>query len=274
MNGFKLIAIDLDGTLLNDNHEISLLNKMAIRKVLNRGIQVTLVTGRVYKSAVYYAEELGLDSFLVLCNGALIKNREAEVLYASRLDMALTGKLLEFAERNRVYIKVYIDDTLFIKEETEEARNFSKVHRIQYKAVGDLSAYIEKEPDLIVFKGLSENITKLSKELRTEFGENISITQSFPTSLELMARHVSKREALIRLAEYLGVKREEVLAIGNSLNDLEMLEWAGQGVAMSNSYPLLKNRWHTVSRYDNNHDGVAHILEEYSLNRKLRLCYN
>ena len=89
------------------------------------------------------------------------------------------------------------------------------------------------------------------------------MTQSFPTSLELMARNVSKREALIRITNDLGVKREEVLAMGNSLNDLEMLEWAGQGVAMSNSDHLLKEKFHILSRYDNNHDGVAHILEEY-----------
>lgn len=89
------------------------------------------------------------------------------------------------------------------------------------------------------------------------------MTQSFPTSLELMARNVSKREALIRITNNFGIKREEVLAMGNSLNDLEMLEWAGQGVAMSNSYPLLKERWRTLSRFDNNHGGVAHILEEY-----------
>ena len=122
---------------------------------------------------------------------------------------------------------------------------------------------ITEEPYYIVFRGQSDQITKLAVEVKSLFGESLSMTQSFPTSLELMARNVSKREALIRLVNHLDVKREDVLAMGNSLNDLEMLQWAGIGVAMQNSYSLLKERWPGLSPYDNNHDGVARILEKY-----------
>jgi hydroxymethylpyrimidine pyrophosphatase-like HAD family hydrolase len=78
-----------------------------------------------------------------------------------------------------------------------------------------------------------------------------------------MAARVSKREAVHWLANQLGVSREAVLAIGNSLNDLEMLEWAGQGIAMANSDPLLKASWPDLSEYNNNHNGIAAILEKY-----------
>jgi Cof subfamily protein (haloacid dehalogenase superfamily) len=266
MSNFKLVAIDLDGTLLNDHHELTLRNRKTIQNVLDRGVQVTLVTGRVFKSAVFYADELGLESPLVLCNGALIKNRDAQVLYAARLAMAITRKILQFAELNKIYAKVYIEDVLFVKEENEEARDFAKTHRIDCKAIGELSSHIMAEPYLIVFRGQSERITELARQVESEFGENVSMTQSFPTSLEIMAARVSKREALIGVAKRFQIAREAVLAIGNSLNDLEMLEWAGQGMAMANSYALLKERWSTVSLYDNNHDGVARILEEYVLN--------
>jgi Cof subfamily protein (haloacid dehalogenase superfamily) len=263
MGNFKLIAIDIDGTLLNDRHELSLRNRNAIQDAMYQGVRVTLVTGRVYKSALFYADQLELRDPLILCNGALIKDRQGVVWRANRLDLSLTRKLLEFAEFHGVYAKVYVDDLLLVKEDNEEARHFVKTHRIDYEIVGELSLNIVVEPDLIVLKGPSEAIPKLAQQIRAEFDANISLTQSFPTSLEIMAARVSKREAVHWLANQLGVSREAVLAIGNSLNDLEMLEWAGQGIAMANSDPLLKANWPDLSEYNNNHNGIAAILEKY-----------
>jgi Cof subfamily protein (haloacid dehalogenase superfamily) len=263
MGGFKLIAIDIDGTLLNDRHELSERNRAAIRNAIGRGIHVTLVTGRVYKSALFYADQLELRDPLILCNGALVKERRGVVWRSDRLDLSLTGKLLEFAEFHGVYAKVYVDDLLLVKEENDEARNFAKTHRIDYKAIGKLSLNVPAEPDLIVLKGQSEVIPELVRQIRAEFGANVSLTQSVPTSLEIMAARVSKREALHWLVNRLAIPREAVLAVGNSLNDLEMLEWAGKGIAMANSDLLLKASRPDLSEYDNNLNGVAAILEKY-----------
>jgi Cof subfamily protein (haloacid dehalogenase superfamily) len=240
MGNFKLIAIDIDGTLLNDRHEISLRNRDAIRKAMDKGFHVTLVTGRVHKSALFYADQLELRDPLVVCNGALVKERRGVVWRSNRLDLSLTRKLLEFAELHEVYAKVYVADLLLVKEDNEEACNFAETHRIDYQIVGKLSLNIAAKPDLIVFKAQSEVITKLTRQIRAEFGAAVSLTQSFPTSLEIMAARVSKREALQWLTHRLAVPREAVLAVGNSLNDLEMLEWAGRGIAMANSDSLLK----------------------------------
>jgi Cof subfamily protein (haloacid dehalogenase superfamily) len=209
---------------------------------------------------------------LVVCNGALVKERRGVVWRSDRLDLSLTRKLLKFAELHEVYAKVYVEDLLLVKEDNEEARNFVKTHRIDYQIVGELSLNIAAEPDLIVFKAQSEAIPKLARQIQTEFGADVSLTQSFPTSLEIMAARVSKREALHWLANRLAVPREAVLAIGNSLNDLEMLEWAGQGIAMANSDSLLKASWPDLSEYNNNHNGVAAILEQYVFGeiRKIR----
>jgi Cof subfamily protein (haloacid dehalogenase superfamily) len=265
MGKFKLIAIDIDGTLLNDRHEVSLRNRKAIRKAMDHGIHVSLVTGRVYRSALFYADQLELRDPLIVCNGALVKDRQGVVWRSDRLDLSLTGKLLEFAEFHGVYAKVYVGDLLLVKEDNEEARNFVKTHRINYEVIGKLSLNVTAQPDLIVFKGQSEALPKLAQQIRAEFGAAVSMTQSFPTSLEIMAARVSKREALQWLANRLAVPRETVLAIGNSLNDLEMLEWAGQGIAMANSDSLLKASRPDLSEFHNNHDGVAAILERYVL---------
>lgn len=263
MGGFKLIAIDIDGTLLNDRHELSLRNREAIRKAMDQGVHVSLVTGRVYQSALFYADQLELRDPLIVCNGALVKDRRGVVWRSDRLDLPLTGKLLEFAELHGVYAKVYVDDLLLVKEDNEEARNFVKTHRINYEAIGKLSLNVHAEPDLIVLKGQSEVIPELVRQIQAEFGSNVSLTQSFPTSLEIMAARVSKREALRWLVNRLAIPREAVLAVGNSLNDLEMLEWAGEGIAMANSDLLLKAARPDLSEYDNNHHGIAAILEKY-----------
>jgi len=264
MKEFKLIAIDMDGTLLNDDLEISQKNKAVIRNLINKGKIVILATGRTFKSASHYAKQLQLDVPIITYNGALIKETISnDIVYSKTIDIGYAKELLSFGEKYDVYTKVYIDDVLFVKSECDEAKTFSQRHRIDYRSIGRLSRGIEDNPYLIVFKDSLDKIKNVKEKIKTELKLPISYTMSTPNSLEFTSAGVSKATSLEYLTARLNIKRDETLAIGNSLNDLDMLRWAGLGIAMKNSDESLLKKWNVASEFDNNDDGVAKILNKF-----------
>lgn len=168
-------------------------------------------------------------------------------------------QIIRLGEEYNVYTKVYIDDTLHVEKETLEAVNFSKEHRINYCVTGKLSKNIKRAPHMIVFKDSLYKIRSIREVLKKQGG--FSFTLSTPCSLEFSHSGISKANGLSYLANKLNISREEILAIGNSLNDLDMLKLAGTGVAMKNSDDELKKYWTNISKYTNNDDGVAKIIE-------------
>nr|WP_281350094.1 Cof-type HAD-IIB family hydrolase [Alkalibaculum sporogenes] len=257
-----MIAVDLDGTLLNDSLALTDLNKAAICNLLDKGIHVVFSTGRTYQAAKQYAEEFVYDMPLITYNGALIKRTYSEeILFSKKIAYSNTKEILRIGEANSIYTKMYIDDVLYVKEESEQTIKFVKNHKINYKVVGKLSENIHKEPYMIVFIDHENRI----KTIRAEIDKYtvLPYTLSTPYSLEFLPDGISKGEGLRRVAKSLKIRKKEILAIGNSLNDLDMLRWAGIGVAMNNSDIELKEHWNLISKYNNNENGVAKIIQEY-----------
>lgn len=260
----KLVAIDMDGTLLNDQLEVGTRTKKKINELVQKGIYVILATGRTFKAAQHYAIDLELNVPIITYNGALIKNVITEgIIYSSKLDVDTAKKVIQLGEKEKIYTKVYVDDTLWVEEDNEEAKLFISQHRINYEVKGKLSENIDKEPYMVVFKDTIDKISKIREVFAKEELPGISHTFSTPYSLEIMSEGVSKQTALQQLATKLGITREEILAIGNSLNDYDMLEWAGHGVAMKNSDKALLDIWNNISEYTNNEEGVAYILDKF-----------
>lgn len=266
MSSYKLVALDMDGTLLNDNLEISTRNRDKIINLVKSGIHVVLATGRTFKAARYYANELGLDIPIITYNGSLIKEVITEkVIYSTQITNEVARKILGIGEKLDVYTKAYIDDVLFVAGESEEAVSFSQNHRISYEVIGKLSENINDNPYMIVFNDSIEKIDRIKKCLNDSKDLPVSFTLSTPNSLEVMDIGVSKAKALEYLAKELNIARDEVIAIGNSLNDYEMISWAGLGIAMRNSDDQLLDKWNIISHYDNNENGVSHILDKYCI---------
>lgn len=263
---YKLVSIDLDGTLLNDEQLISEQNAKKLLQCIRKGTNVVLATGRTFKSAQYYTKVLNINIPIIAYNGALIRQSiSEETIFFSKLQMKYAKRLLKLAEKYDLYTKVYIDDILYVAEETEEAKKFSKEHRIEYKAVGKLSEWINSSPYMIVIKESEEKINYFIDRLESEKDLPISITMSTPNSLEIMAYNVSKSNSLKILSNKMNIDNNLILAIGNSLNDYHMIKNAGLGIAMKNSDKKLLDKWSIVSEYDNNEDGVARILDKYIL---------
>lgn len=255
----KLVALDIDGTLLDDGLNISVKTGDKIRELINRGIHVALVTGRVYKSALNIANKLLVDVPIISYNGGNITVPIEGEIFNSKIPFSEAYKIMCYGEQNNIYTKVYIDNVLYTEKDDVESVEFVKNHCIEYNPIGKLSDNIHKNVNMIVFiyerKVCKGDINNLEHT-------DVSITMSTPRSLEFIPKGVSKGAGLKILAKYLNVNREEILAIGNSLNDLDMLQFAGAGIAMKNSDDMLLEQWDGVSKFSNNEEGVYHLIKQ------------
>ncbi|WP_350343941.1 HAD family hydrolase [Proteinivorax tanatarense] len=260
----KLVAIDLDGTLLNDSGEIHPKDSEKIQNLISNGIYVVLATGRTFKSAQHIAKQLNLNVPIVTYNGGLVKDAISQrVIHCSKINLDTAKEILKLAEHQQVYARAYIDDVLWEEKENINAKLYAQKHRISYQVKGSLSKNLDKEPYILLFKDKQNpskihNLTNKLKELN-----KVSVTSSTPDSVEVMSKGTSKAHALKIICQKLNIPKAKTLAIGNSLNDYDMLALAGQGVAMKNSDQALLERWSKVSQYTNNQAGVSSIIEKF-----------
>lgn len=255
----KLIALDLDGTLLDSNDNISSNTNLKLKELIERGIHIVIATGRTYRSANNVQNRLSLNVPIISYNGAKISLPSKVDIIDKKISKYEAKKILEYAETNDIFVKAYIDDVMYINDEDEHSIKLSYRHGIQYKVIGRLSENINEDVNMIVIRNRDRNefsIDGLFDDL------NVSITKSVPRIYEFMAKGSSKGDSLKTLSKHLGVKREEILAVGNALNDLEMLQFAGTGIAMKNSDPELLEIWDNLSYYTNNEEGVYQIIKD------------
>lgn len=255
----KLVALDLDGTLLNDDLKISQRTVEAIKDLQNRGIHVAFVSGRTYKAVELVRKTALVDVPVVAYNGGKVVIPTLDEVYSVKIPLSEALRIIRYGEERDYYVKVYIDDILYVREDDEESKAFSITNGIEYKVVGKLSDNIKEDVNMIVIYFKEHRDEFMDEELRSI---DVAITASMTRSIDVIPRGVSKDKGLKLVADHLNVKREEILAVGNSLNDIEMLKFAGIGIAMKNSDQRLLRQWENISEYTNNEDGVYHILKQ------------
>lgn len=255
----KLVALDLDGTLLDDHLEVSLRAKETIKNLVNRDIYVALVSGRMLKAAELVSSILELKLPIVAYNGAKVFIPGKEEKFSKKIPLSEALKIIKYGEERDLYVKVYIDDVLCIKEPDKESLAFSKSRNIDYKVVGKLSENIKEDVNMIVIYYKEDRNGVIDEKLKDI---DVTVTTSMPSSIDVVPRNISKDKGLMILAEHLNIKSENILAIGNGLNDLEMLKYAGIGIAMRNSEKCLLDKWDNVSEYTNNEEGVYHVIKQ------------
>lgn len=267
MPEIKLIALDLDDTLLKDDLQISPRAKQAIINAVGQGVHVTLATGRMFQSALPFAEELGLDLPLITYQGALVKYPDGRVIYHQPLPLDLAHELIDFLEPYGYHLNVYIDDELYIAENSPEGGRYAKVVRVPLHVCADLKNEIKKDPTKLLVISDEVKLDKLAEDLRAKYGDTLNITKSKSYFLEIAHAQTGKGRALAELAKSLNIAQESVMAIGDSYNDLDMLEYAGLGVAMENACPSAKKLAQYITK-SNNDDGVAEAIEIFVLSRE------
>jgi len=262
---FKLIALDLDETLLNSRQEISPRNRQAIRQAMDRGVTVTFNTGRMFPSALPYARELGLTAPLITYQGAMIKTAAGDLLCHRPVPLPLAAEVIQAAETTGLQAYVYCQDRLLVREITPEVEEYQAMYRVDALAVGDIGAYLQEDPTKVLLYGPEEERREiLWPVLYGQFGQRLHITRSKPCYFEFTHPAASKGQGLETLAAHLGVKREEILAFGDSHNDLDFFQSAGCGVAMGNAWEELKALADLVTD-DHDADGVAKAIERLVL---------
>ncbi len=265
---YKLLALDLDDTLLNAEYKISSRNAAAIRRAVEQGVMVTIATGRMFRSALPYARELQVDLPLITYHGALIKKVGGEVLRHSPLSNAQALEILRLGMEEGFHLNIYLDDSLYIAEENEYTRYYQQIASVPWIKVGDLSVFLlenKRDPTKLTIINMEpQRLQELQQMLQGRYDSELYILQSRPHFLEITAKEATKGQALYFLGEKEGITPQEMVAIGDSYNDIDMLKFAGLGVAVANAPQEVRDAADVIAR-PNTEDGVALFIEEYLL---------
>ena len=257
----KLIASDMDDTLLNSQCQISPRNEAAIKSALAQGKIFLLATGRMYVSVRPYAERLGLDVPLVTYNGALVKGSlSGKVLYEHKMTLSTANEVLAYCREKGYYLQLYVGDSILIHTENACSRMYSKISGIQTTAIGDAVYHTEEAPYKILVMTKAEEFQTVWQDFAAKFKGKLDVTSSKDNFLELMEPGINKWEAVKAVAASYGIKPEEIMCIGDSNNDVKMIANAGIGVAVGNAKDVVKNQAKIVTA-SNDHDGVALVIE-------------
>jgi len=264
--GYRLLALDMDNTLFDESLEISPRTERAIRAAVEKGVTVLLATGRMFRSALPFAERLGLgDVPLITYNGALVKTtRGRETLFHEPVPLPAARRIVEAAEERGYHYQVFVDDKLYVKEINEKVKRYQAIARVEAHQVGNIREWLKKPPTkMLVFEPAHE-IKGIQDLLEGLVGDQVNLTISFPFFLEIVSLRASKGAALEGVARRLGIRASEIIAVGDSFNDLSMLEYAGLGVAVENAPDGVKRKanYITASCWA---DGVAHVIETFLL---------
>ncbi|ABR30609.1 hydrolase Cof [Thermosipho melanesiensis] len=271
----KLILTDLDGTLLNDEKHIPERNKIALKKAMDKGIHVSIATGRNYYSAKKYVEELGLDVPVVFQNGAFIYMPfENKILYETPLHSDIAKQLIDFARDEGLDYILFSDffdekDMYMDKEHQGGYVKYLQQNSWRINKVDDVKKYIlEDTVAEVVLMGKEDKILKVVEILRRKYQGKFSVVKNNVIDgwafFEFFGKGASKEDALRFLLDYFGVSENETMFLGDSYNDIGIMKLVGFPVAMENAFEEVKKvaKFVTLS---NNDGGVGFAVEKFVL---------
>jgi len=259
----KLVAIDMDDTLLDGTLQVSPRTCEAIHKAQEQGVIVTIATGRMFTSALPFAHKLNMQHPIISYNGGMIRYASSkEMVFHQFIASDVAGQIVELCRQRGWYLQSYMNDELYVVERCAKAKSYEQLAGIDAVALGQDFYSMKHEPTKMLSIGEPHEIQEIQKIVNEKFAGKIFAATSKSTYLELTHPSVNKGHALALLAEKLGIRQEEVMAIGDSNNDYPMLEYAGFGVAMGNASERVKSIAKAVTGHHNAH-GVAEALEKY-----------
>ena len=264
----RLLALDMDDTLLRSDLTISYRTRNAVRKARARGVTVVLASTRVPAVLEHFSALLGLDreeGYLIANNGTIIQNsRTGEVLYELKIPAAAALLVFDMADAEGFPVQIYDDDILYISRSNEFAECDKKITGLRQVVVDNFRSMVASGCHKLLIPGDPMTLEPLARLLENII-DGAAIHASKPYRLEILPPGADKGSALALIAEKCGIPRETALAIGDSMNDASMLQWAGYPVAMINADSELKKIAALVTEKSNDEDGVAEVIERYVL---------
>ena len=260
----KLVALDLDGTLIGRDLAISPTVRAAVLRMSDFGVRGVIVTGRMYRAALPFARALEFESPLVCYQGAAIVDPSTDtVLRDTPLSNAVVREVIDVAQRHGMHLQLYRNDAYYCEQRNAFSDLYAELARVEPTIVPSLRVtFAESEATKAVVVAEPNDALRFLAQLKAALGARAYVTRSCPEFVEILNPSVDKGEALGFLAAHLGIRIEDTLAIGDSWNDAPLLRAAGFGVAMGSAPPELLAVADAVVG-DVEQDGVAEALERY-----------
>ncbi len=265
----KLVAIDMDGTLLSSAHNVSPLNRKALKIANDKGIKVVLCSGRRIHNLLDYAKDLGIDGdegFVVGNNGAgAMRIGDNKVVYKNFLTAVEAKRIAEVCDRVNANYTVHTFDAAISPRDNIYSKYEAGLNGIDLTIMHPKTLSDETMVTNILVLDEAEILDGYEKTIMDAFSDKYRIIRTMPMYLEIMKKDVSKFSGIMAVAELFGIRDNEIMSIGDAPNDLEMINYAGIGVAMGNAQKTVKDAADYITR-SNDEDGVA-----YAMNRFLKL---
>lgn len=259
MSDLRLVAIDLDETLLDSSLAVDDETINYLSDLQKRGIKLVIATGRTWPGAQKVLARLGFWQSVICYNGGLVYAADNGVLLDQRIDLGLAKELIRYFRDNNLFFKTYVDDIMYVPWLNKETKEFINNHGVYCAVEAELDQWLQVAPNMLVLIEDENTCDRQQDYISNRWLGKIKVTRSHRRSLEFLPPRVSKGMTLARIAAKLGFGSENCMAIGNEMNDLEMLQWASVGVAVANSPRELQESADFITAA-NNEQGVLKAL--------------
>ena len=260
---YKLLATDMDGTLLNDKSELTERNKSAIVNAVEAGALFVAATGRSMSAVEFINALFDKDLPFITLNGTVvIMGKSRKLLVNMSLDFDLAKEVYQLGVSRDIAVIVWTGDRLWVSRECPDTINYQKVACEKMTVIEDFDMMKDQGISKVLWNGTPDIIDKYRIELSERYNGRLNCFPSRPTFLEFVSIKADKGIALEEVSRIFGIDRSEIIAVGDGYNDISMLRYAGLGIAMGNAPDDVKAACGNVT-LTNNEDGVAEVVERY-----------
>jgi Cof subfamily protein (haloacid dehalogenase superfamily) len=263
---YKMLVLDMDDTLLNDDHTISNENKGMLSKARELGVHIVLASGRPTPAMTAYAKELQLDnSYMISYNGAVITDlKEDKVIFEQTLTQRQIHELYDYSLKSKTHIITYVNGKIVSETDSEYIEIEKNITGLEHNKVVSFKDEVQSSAVKCILLEEPGYLKEVERDLKVAM-PHLSVSMSKPFFLEVAQNGIDKGASIKFLAEKLGILQSEIIAVGNAGNDLTMIEYAGLGVWVDNVEPELRDKGDVIVASNNNH-GVAEVIKRFILN--------
>ncbi len=265
-NKYKIIFLDIDGTLTDSNKNIMPQTLQSLLYIQNQGVKLAIASGRPLKGVTPYAEMLHLNvhnGLIMPFNGAQIVNYQTkETVYKNNLSMDVLKKAYELSKEYGIEMITYKGDYIISETDNDPYMLIeSRINKMDVIKVNSVIDYIEEPPVKCLLVGDGDYLGHIENEIREKIGPNANVFRSEPFFIEVVPQGIDKAAAIDYLIGRLGITQDQTMAFGDGYNDISMIKYAGLGVAMENGCDEIKKYADRIAP-DNNNEGIASVIND------------
>lgn len=266
---YKIMVLDIDGTLTNSEKKITDKTKAALLDYQERGGKIAIASGRPTKGILPYAEQLELANYggyiMSFNGGKIIDCTSGKTVFSANLPLELLPEICDEVYKTNVGINTYEGDRLIVGNCINQYTMVeANIIGLEIKEVEDFSSYVNFDINKCLLTGDADEVLALENRLSKRVGDRLSVFRSEPFFLEVVPKGIDKANSIDSLLKTIGIRTEECIACGDGFNDITMVEYAGLGVGMANANDKLKSVADFITK-SNDEDGIAYVVERFTV---------